>query len=213
SATSRTFPGSSVNQASTISASSIPPAVRAFAAAFIAIANRCSNSGAQGRIRTSVARKERQIYSLLPLTTRPPVHIRSSSRPRRPLRRGYLPAQLRQNLGKLTKSSGRRDGYENGTGSCCLKFSKPSILPKSGHGVPERSAVCWSWRRDLNPRPSDYKSDALPAELRQPWTDSRTADTHPRPSRTSVKLSCWEAHRNQTALREKAVCKLIVQPT
>ena len=27
----------------------------------------------QGRIRTSVARKERQIYSLLPLTTRPPV--------------------------------------------------------------------------------------------------------------------------------------------
>ena len=31
------------------------------------------NTGAQGRIRTSVARKERQIYSLLPLTTRPPV--------------------------------------------------------------------------------------------------------------------------------------------
>ena len=31
--------------------------------------------GGQGRIRTSVARKERQIYSLLPLTTRPPVHL------------------------------------------------------------------------------------------------------------------------------------------
>jgi hypothetical protein len=26
----------------------------------------------------------------------------------------------------------------------------------------------WSWRRDLNPRPPDYKSGALPAELRQP---------------------------------------------
>ena len=26
-----------------------------------------------------------------------------------------------------------------------------------------------SWRRDLNPRPSDYKSDALPTELRQHW--------------------------------------------
>src|SRR5438128_512666 len=25
----------------------------------------------------------------------------------------------------------------------------------------------WSWRRDWDPRPSDYKSDALPAELRQ----------------------------------------------
>jgi hypothetical protein len=27
----------------------------------------------------------------------------------------------------------------------------------------------FSWRRELNPRPSDYKSDALPAELRQHW--------------------------------------------
>jgi hypothetical protein len=27
--------------------------------------------------------------------------------------------------------------------------------------------LAWSWRRDLNPRPSDYKSDALPTELRQ----------------------------------------------
>jgi hypothetical protein len=25
----------------------------------------------------------------------------------------------------------------------------------------------WSRRRDLNPRPSDYKSDALPTELRR----------------------------------------------
>ena len=27
--------------------------------------------------------------------------------------------------------------------------------------------VSWSWRRESNPRPSDYKSDALPTELRQ----------------------------------------------
>ena len=26
----------------------------------------------------------------------------------------------------------------------------------------------WSWRRDLNPQPIDYKSIALPIELRQP---------------------------------------------
>jgi hypothetical protein len=25
----------------------------------------------------------------------------------------------------------------------------------------------WSWRQDLNPRPADYKSAALPTELRQ----------------------------------------------
>ena len=31
--------------------------------------------------------------------------------------------------------------------------------------------VSWSWRRDSNPRPSDYKSDALPTELRRlPFT-------------------------------------------
>ena len=29
-------------------------------------------------------------------------------------------------------------------------------------------AVRWSWRRELNPRPADYKSAALPTELRQP---------------------------------------------
>src|SRR5207245_7501255 len=40
--------------------------------------------GAQGRIRTSVARKERQIYSLLPLTTRPPVQ--------KPFQAALLPA-------------------------------------------------------------------------------------------------------------------------
>ncbi len=45
-----------------------------------------SNHGAQGRIRTSVARKERQIYSLLPLTARPPVPKHPSEQ--KPVRRG-----------------------------------------------------------------------------------------------------------------------------
>jgi hypothetical protein len=30
--------------------------------------------------------------------------------------------------------------------------------------------VKWSWRRDLNPQPADYKSAALPIELLQPIT-------------------------------------------
>jgi hypothetical protein len=34
-----------------------------------------------------------------------------------------------------------------------------------------------SWRRELNPRPSDYKSDALPAELRQPCQTERNYHT------------------------------------
>ncbi len=36
--------------------------------------------GGQGRIRTSVAHRERQIYSLLPLTTRPPVPVLNRTR-------------------------------------------------------------------------------------------------------------------------------------
>ena len=40
----------------------------------------------------------------------------------------------------------------------------------------------WSWRWDLNPRPADYKSAALPTELRQhpriqPETESQTASS------------------------------------
>ncbi len=39
------------------------------------IQNHKSTRGGQGRIRTPVARKERQVYSLLPLTARPPVQF------------------------------------------------------------------------------------------------------------------------------------------
>ena len=45
----------------------------------------------------------------------------------------------------------------------------PGFAPAIRRRRTARSRVTtWSWRRDLNPRPSDYKSDALPAELRQP---------------------------------------------
>ena len=37
-----------------------------------------------------------------------------------------------------------------------------------GNEAAEEPDGKWSWRRELNPRPSDYKSDALPTELRQP---------------------------------------------
>ena len=49
------------------------------------------------------------------------------------------------------------------------------------------SSEPWSWRRDLNPRPSDYKSDALPTELRQltrlqpllAWSGRRESNPQP----------------------------------
>jgi hypothetical protein len=40
------------------------------------------SSGGRGRIRTSVARKERQIYSLLVLATHPPVRTGKQNTPR-----------------------------------------------------------------------------------------------------------------------------------
>ncbi len=45
-----------------------------------------------------------------------------------------------------------------------LSAALPTLSRKLERSIPE---LIWSWRRDLNPRPSDYKSDALPAELRQ----------------------------------------------
>jgi hypothetical protein len=43
----------------------------------------------------------------------------------------------------------------------------PAIRNTSSYVFRKSRFTIWSWRRDLNPRPSDYKSDALPAELRQ----------------------------------------------
>ena len=62
------------------------------------------------------------------------------------------------------------------------------------------ASVLWSWRRDLNPRPSDYKSDALPAELRQlvshrklPRGAKKCADT--------LQLSAYTAQKSRLAHR------------
>src|SRR5581483_12326325 len=54
---------------------------------------------------------------------------------------------------------------------------KPAMPPRACVSSP----LSWSWRRDSNPRPSDYKSDALPAELRQQLEGSSPsqADTSP----------------------------------
>src|SRR5690348_6377838 len=50
----------------------------------------------------------------------------------------------------------RRDPRRAGAGLAAVQIRR--TLEKFGK---------WSWRRELNPRPSDYKSDALPTELRQ----------------------------------------------
>jgi hypothetical protein len=113
--------------------------------------------GGRGRIRTSVARKERQIYSLLVLATHPPV----------------LEKLVRQQTACVTTSYRQtiqeREGRPSeNTKRTRVKRHQPVVfaLKDSLRSIPPR-VRWWSWRRELNPRPSDYKSDALPAELRQ----------------------------------------------
>jgi hypothetical protein len=114
-------------------------------------------SGGRGRIRTSVARKERQIYSLLVLATHPPV----------------LENSVRHRTARAASSSGQtvqeREGHPSeNTKRTRVKRHQPVdfAFKDSLRSIPPRVSR-WSWRRELNPRPSDYKSDALPAELRQ----------------------------------------------
>jgi hypothetical protein len=46
------------------------------------------------------------------------------------------------------------------------------IGPLDAARIPATSGILllyiWSWREESNPRPADYKSAALPTELRQP---------------------------------------------
>src|ERR1035438_8143826 len=44
---------------------------------------------------------------------------------------------------------------------------RAGIMPRTRRQTIELIEESWSRRRDLNPRPSDYKSDALPTELRR----------------------------------------------
>src|ERR1700721_3258768 len=53
----------------------------------------------------------------------------------------------------------------------CREEFRPQPLPKFSRYFE------LSWRRELNPRPSDYKSDALPTELRQHWQTERNYHT------------------------------------
>ena len=121
--------------------------------------------GGRGRIRTFVARKERQIYSLLVLATHPPVPVLAireftKCNPRNPAGRKSCPKIVL--LRHLWEESAKT---QNGLVSKDTSPFNFNIQNRSAHSMPHQP---WSWRRELNPRPSDYKSDALPAELRQP---------------------------------------------
>ena len=63
-------------------------------------------------------------------------------------------------------SANRRAKQKHKKDSC--QKTPARLFFQQGFAPPHSPANSWwSWRRELNPRPSDYKSDALPAELRQ----------------------------------------------
>ncbi len=126
-----------------------------------------SKNGAQGRIRTSVTRRVADLQSAainhsatcaLMLYRLPiPQPIASC----RSLARSNTARNLSREIicQELSMANAARLEQLAGTTNLLL----PSTTAPST-AAPE----IWSWRRDLNPRPPDYKSGALPAELRQP---------------------------------------------
>ena len=133
-------------------------------------------TGEDSNLRSS---KERQIYSLLPLTARPPVPIVSGCQTRcSPATPSNLfhPSRLPIEAGApehtyLAGDSPARSEHAPDAGSPRRKGSAFNNLRRPNCRFKRLFPAfhLWSWRRDLNPRPSDYKSDALPAELRQPF--------------------------------------------
>ena len=122
-------------------------------------------TGEDSNLRSS---KERQIYSLLPLTARPPVH---STRQRLPGHAATCLLSSRDQTSMEGSIETEPADQRNGRGGCGRRAAHLNHCKT----VTRKAAAAgnWSWRRDLNPRPSDYKSDALPAELRQPVTAMR----------------------------------------
>ncbi len=119
-------------------------------------------TGAQGRIRTSVAHSAADLQSAAinhSATCASPLIATPYSAQEQP------PALTRTIKPKLLLADTARRGRTS-------RYNQTSLLCFAEN--------FWSWRRDLNPRPPDYKSGALPAELRQPATQNRAANNQQR---------------------------------
>ncbi len=130
-------------------------------------------NGAQGRIRTSVAHNAADLQSAAinhsatcALCRRPPI---PQPIPIQTLARTQPRAPTSQP--RLCMANAAREGTTS-------RYNQTLLLPQK----------IWSWRRDLNPRPPDYKSGALPAELRQPSTKLLTAKVRSQASRAQSQL-------------------------
>ncbi len=169
-----------------------------------ALCPRCWKDGAQGRIRTSVTRRVADLQSAainhsatcalcIPTTVPAQIHRaaghlssrqKALARPNRTPQGARLPPELSM-ANAARESTGR---YPHP-----LHPTRP--LPLAAPGI-------WSWRRDLNPRPPDYKSGALPAELRQP-DGPKTPDRRDLPGRVLTANGARQNTRAQLSLYHK----------
>ncbi len=118
-------------------------------------ARRAESNGGEGRVRTSVAARAADLQSAaIDRSATSPFSLARPSRPAGPLRsRAYARAAPRP-LG-VRRTHDRK---------CFLRcfLQTDYCTPSRARLISAKREAKWSWRRDLNPRPADYKSAALP---------------------------------------------------
>ena len=97
------------------------------------------------RVDSNHRSETQQIYSLPPLATRELLHIELLSPPKADPK----------SKPSAAVSIWKGDTAEGTSFRACTETSDPELVST------------WSWWTDSNPRPADYKSAALPAELHQ----------------------------------------------
>jgi hypothetical protein len=124
-------------------------------------------NGAQGRIRTSVTRRVADLQSaaINHSATCASYACRLQTR---------IPSPFAPELTVDSTANRAEIALKEWCEACMPEENKhynqirPTFAASTRPDQTTAARIVWSWRRDLNPRPSDYKSDALPTELRQP---------------------------------------------
>ncbi len=114
----------------------LPPGVRD-------VARRPTDAGGEGRIRTSEASGATDLQSV--------AFDRSATSP-----------QLHNDSAENTRDARSRTGRRTADGHRARGHLAQREIARAPRPTCHVEAIRWSWRRDSNPRPADYKSAALP---------------------------------------------------
>lgn len=81
-----------------------------------------------------------------------------------------------------------------------------SIFSINSHSYVKKHTPNWSWREESNPRPADYKSAALPTELRQLFDHRRLW------RRNSIERFMEKQHLNNNFVSFRALFAFLLTP-